>query len=533
MDFDTDVLIVGAGPTGLMLACQLSRFGIPFKIIDKEENKAQESRAIGIQAKSMEIFQNLGIVDEFLKLSKIAKEPHLYFNHKLIFKFNFQDIILEGTPFPKLFFLPQSKTEQILTDFLEKSDFHIERKKDLISFDQNTQGVISEIKNLSSNTIEKIKSRYIVGCDGAKSTVRKILNVPFEGGSYEQDFVLIDATVKWQFPVDDFSLFVTKHGIIVSVPLEGNLNRLIMAGIKENPESTEPPSIEEMEMFAKNVTGVSVKIENPIWISRFHLHHRAVKQYQKGLAFLAGDSAHIHSPVGGQGMNTGLQDAANLAWKMALILKYHAPSQLLDTYQIERQRIGSILLKTTDRLFGFMTSKNSFVTFFRLYLLPHLLHFLTNSTDFQKKIFWFMSELSIHYHKNTFIDEYVNEADDRFLRGPKTGERAPDVSLSHSSLFEIFREKPFNVLVFQDSANLSPEQENTLKELKTIHPDLIAIHEFKLSENKILFEKYGVTSSALYFIRPDGYIGFRAFGCKLEKLKVYLDTLFGSISAPI
>lgn len=530
MEFDTDVLIVGAGPTGLMLACQLVRFGISFRIIDKEADLAKESRAIGIQAKSMEIFQNLGIVNEFLARSNSPKEGLLYFNSKLKFTLNFKDIQIPGTPFSKVYALPQSETELILIDHLKKAQVYVEHQTELVSFIQNTDGIEADIKNTALNKNEKIQCRYLVGCDGAKSRVREVLNIPFEGGSYYQDFVLVDATIKNSFPKENFALFVNKKGILVHIPLQEKYSRLIIAGIKKDPNAEDrPPSVDDIEEFAKQKIGISLELENPRWISRFHLHHRAVQHYQKERSFLAGDAAHIHSPVAGQGMNTGLQDATNLAWKLASVIKYHAPRELLETYQTERLRIGKILLKSTDRIFGLMTSKNPFIVFLRQYVLPNIISLFKGCKSTQKKIFCFMSELAIHYHINPFVMEYCQGADKLFLEGPNAGSRAPDDQAGNSTLFEKFRLKPWNILIFQIDDKLSNSQEKILSEISKICPEIIGIHQFTSgNEHTTLFERYGVNSSAIYLIRPDGYIGFRAFGYNFDALQKYLIKLYGT-----
>ena len=524
---DTDVIIVGAGPTGLMLACQLSRFGINFRIIDKERERTQESRAIGIQAKSMEIFQNLNIVDQFIKKAKTPKEASIYFNNKVVFRLCFQKMDIKGTPYSKVFLLPQSETEKIFSTYLEKLNIPIERETELESFIQTREGIEAQIKNYSKNTIEKIKSRFIVGCDGAKSKVREIMNVPFEGGSYQQEFILADVAVHWKYPKDIFALFNNKKGLFVHIPLNENYSRLIICKIDSfQYDNDASPTNEYIENFARNEMGLDIKLEKPFWSSHFHLHHRAVKQYFNGFAFLAGDAAHIHSPVAGQGMNTGLQDASNLAWKLALVLKYKSSSKLLDTYQIERIKVGKKLLATTDRIFGFLTSKNIIILFFKQYFFPILLYFFNKSDKIKKRIFCFMSELAIHYPPNSFIIEYSKGADELFLKGPKAGSRAPDCSLKNVNLFEKLSEKPFNILLFQKTL-LDDSQENIISKIEGISPVLIAIQRYLKSEdNQALFDTYGVKNSAIYFIRPDGYIGFRAYGYQFSELWQFLSNLF-------
>ncbi|MBL0942383.1 MAG: FAD-dependent monooxygenase, partial [Alphaproteobacteria bacterium] len=376
---------------------------------------------------------------------------------------------------------------------------------------------------------------YISGCDGAHSTVRHILGIPFVGAAYEQEFILADVTVNQKIPKDNLTVFMNKTGILLHIPLRTNLSRLIIFDMKSINTFDKPSlTLEEIQQLSQSITGGDFQLSNLIWVSRFHLHHRAVQTYQKGRAFLAGDAAHIHSPIGAQGMNTGLQDATNLAWKIALILKYQAPQELLETYQTERQRIGEILVNTTDRLFGAVITKNYFITILRLYVMPYIMRFLVRSVCFRRRIFGFISQLNIHYHDNPFIFEKIDGADSKFLSGPQAGRRAPDAPIQNTTLFKRLREKPFNILLFYPrNQALHQLQENKILKLEKILTPMIGIHRFtEPKDHKLLYERYGITDYGSYFIRPDGYIGFRSFGSELDSLKNYLHKLFG-VKSPL
>ncbi len=523
MEKETDVLIVGSGPTGLMMGCQLARFGIPFRIIEKQADRAKESRAIGVQAKSMEIFQNLGVAAQFLRLSKKGSGAIFFFGNQPPIEFDFNNVEFEGAPYKYVYLISQPDTEQTLLNLLEQGGGKVERQTELINFKDNGDSLEVEIKHIDHKEI--IRCRYIVGCDGAKSKVREILNLTFAGGDYEQEFVLADVMIKWSLPSDKLAIFVSTEGLVAHIPLPNNLNRLILSGI-EMREDNQPPSLQTIESFTRAITKQSLNLSDPLWIANFHLHHRAVKQYQKGRAFLAGDAAHIHSPVGGQGMNTGFQDATNLAWKMACVLKYGSSYALLDTYQIERQKIGEILLKSTDRVFGWITSKNPFIIFFRQRVVPHIIRYVVKSQKLRKKAFSFISELGIHYESNEFIVESSSGSDQMFLKGPKAGFRAPDANVGKTTLFEIFREKPFNILVFRNKMRLNESEEQYFSKLLASFPKLIAIHCYeKTAETESAFNNYNVSDSGIYIIRPDGYIGYRCSKIKFEELNCYLNKL--------
>ena len=526
---DTDVLIIGAGPTGLMMACQLLRFGVSFRIIDKQKDRALESRAFAIQAKSMEIFQNLGISSEFLKVARTGIDFAFFINGKEQATVNFTKFPQQNTPFPSIYFLPQTETERILIELLDKKNTFIEREKELITFSQDKNGVRAKIKNCLTGEIEEIHCAYIIGCDGAHSTVRHTLNFSFEGAAYKQSFILADATIKWRFSADKFLFFLGKHGIFVHIPLTKTFSRIMLAR-RADPSSSgklPTPSIHEIEIAANNITQTPVKLINPIWLSQFYLHHRGVQTYCQKRAFLAGDAAHIHSPVGGQGMNTGIQDVTNLAWKLALVLKEKTSKQLLMSYETERHRIGKLLLKTTDRFFSFMTTKNYLVSLLRNLFLPFFIRFIFAKKQAEQRLFWFMSQLNIHYHANKFIDEMAKNANTAFKKGPHAGYRAPDAPVNSSSLFSMLREKPFHLLLFQRGKIQGIDLES-LKMLTDSYADWMQIHHFQASpDNEVLFQRYGVTSAAIYIIRPDGYIGFRSYGYDLIPANNYLKHLFG------
>jgi 2-polyprenyl-6-methoxyphenol hydroxylase-like FAD-dependent oxidoreductase len=529
--FNTEVLIIGAGPTGLMMACQLLRFGIRFRIIDKQKDRAHESRAFAIQAKSMEILQNLGLADEFLRIARVGIDFAFFINGKKQVTAKFKEFPHQTTPFPSVYFLPQTETERILLSFLEHQNVHVEKEKELIFFAQNNESVEVQIKDRLTEKIEEICCTYLIGCDGAHSTTRHILHLPFEGAVYKQSFILADATIDWPFSRDQFLFFLGKAGIFLHIPLTKTFSRVMLAqrSTPATQEKLPPPTITEIEAAARGITKTTVKLINPIWLSQFHLHHRGVKSYAQGRAFLAGDAAHIHSPVGGQGMNTGIQDATNLAWKLALVLRKMAVTELLATYETERHRIGKILLKTSDRFFSFMTAKNFLIFHLRNSLLPFILRFFFSKKNLEHHFFWFISQLNIHYHPNEFVYEIVNKADPTFKNGPKAGYRAPDAPVNSSSLFTLLRTKAIHLLLFQDEKTPTAKWLASVKILEDTYADWVKIHYLIPSlANKKLFLRYGVTSSAIYLIRPDGYIGFRCYHCDLSLVDTYLKRLFKS-----
>lgn len=528
---NTEVLIIGAGPTGLMMACQFLRYGIKFRIIDKQNDRAHESRAFAIQAKSMEIFQNLGFADEFLQLARSKIDFAFFINGKKQVEINFGQFKQQDTPFPSIYFLPQTETERIFIQFLDKYNVHIERDKELISFTQDVESVQAIVKDNVTGLTENIDCAYIIGCDGAHSTVRHTLNFSFEGNAYQQIFILAGAYIEWPYSRNKFMFFLGKRGVLVHIPLSKKISRIMLVRRSDSLSQKEmlTLSLSDIEQAASSLTQVTVKLLNPIWLSQFRLHHRGVKKYFQNRAFLAGDAAHIHSPVGGQGMNTGIQDATNLAWKLGLVLRKGTNVKLLDTYDTERHPVGKKLLRTTDRFFSFLTEKGFFISKLRDWILPFAIPFLFSKKSIERRLFWFMSQLNIHYHKSQFLYEIIQGADSVFKAGPQVGHRAPDAPVDASSLFMLLAQKPFNILFFQT------EKEKIHSAIEKINTRIknyeawVQVHFFVLSSgNKLLFKRYGVISSAIYVIRPDGYIGFRFNGDNYLILEEYLEKILNS-----
>lgn len=513
MKENTEVLIVGAGPTGLMLACQLLRFGIRFRIVDKQPDRSQESRAFGIQAKSMEIFQNLGIVDQFLEKAITAPDIRFYINGRRQLKLNLNKIKLKDSPFSGIFFLPQAETEQILISALAKKDIVVERQKELETFHADSESVQAVVKDLTTGENETIRCWYLAGCDGAHSSIRRTLAIPFVGAPYQQDFFLADVKLHWPKSFEPgFILFYdSKKGLMLYAPFYKELSRLIAAPLTPTIKK-EDINVDEIQQYARKVSHQHVTITETVWMSRFRLHHRVVSQYQHDRVFLAGDAAHIHSPVGAQGMNTGLQDAANLAWKIAISLRKHLSGELLKTYTLEREGIGRKLTQTTDRFFSWITSPRKASQFYRPLLLVLILRLIGGSRRIQKRLFWLMSELGIYYPKNAF------------LVGRKAGYRAPDAPVNNTSLFMLLKEHPVNVLIFlQSEQDNNLVNEEAIVRLEQSHNDWIKFHKFfhnKRTER--LFSRYGIHRSGICLIRPDGYIGFYATQLQFAELFEYL-----------
>lgn len=368
----------------------------------------------------------------------------------------------------------------------------------------------------------------MIGCDGAHSSTRHMLKLSFEGNAYPQIFNLVDAMIEWPYSRDKFFFFLGRQGIFVHIPLTERISRIMLAKRSDNAEEKlSTPNLTALENLASLLTKVPVKFTNPIWMSTFRLHHRGVNRYYQNRVFLAGDAAHIHSPLGGQGMNTGIQDSTNLAWKLALVLKKNTSVKLLSTYETERHAVGKILLKTTDQFFSLLTASGFLISKLRNGLLPWLIKFLFSKKNIENRLFWFISQLNIHYAKNQFNYEIIDKSYSSFKGGVCPGHRAPNAPANASDLFTLLAEKPFNILYFKVSKGLESNSIGKMISLTKKYKQWLQVHIFVLSlTNKLLFERYGVISSSIYVIRPDGYVGFRINSDNYSLLCDYLKNFF-------
>jgi 2-polyprenyl-6-methoxyphenol hydroxylase-like FAD-dependent oxidoreductase len=489
-----DAVVVGAGPTGLVIARELAARGIKVRLIDKLAKPSLKSRALVVHARSLELFQKMNLAQEFLDNGRRTIGIRIFVEGRPAAAVKFIDIGTDDTPYPYVLMISQAETEAILTKELLRLGVSIERPVALAGFTQDSAGVTVTLQH--GDAVERVRCRYLIGCDGAHSLVRHELGLRFTGAPYDQEFLLADARLeKWPHSYDDLMIFVSLKGILVHFPLRGRaMSRLVMSRVGHKEEikevmTTKDIELSEAEEAARHLTATEVRLEQPEWLANFHLHHRAVDRYSAGRVFVAGDAAHIHSPAGGQGMNTGIQDAYNLAWKMALVLKGIAPAALLDSYHDERFPVGQFLLQRTDRLFEAMVSRNKTFLLLRNLLLPSLARFiLAGPPAIRRRAFRFISQLGIRYRASHWI------ADD-------AGRRAPNGKVGQNSLFEMMKAPTFYLLCF---GNAEPKGLDT----RLVTPLLL-----ERPEAADVFDRYGIAKGEGYcLIRPDGYIAYQNDG---------------------
>ncbi len=539
---DTQIAIIGAGPTGLMAALLLARSGISVRIVDKSPSAAKESRAFGIQARTLELLQSLGLADAFLDRGLLAAGAQVFVGGKAAAGFDFDDIGREDTPFPTLLILPQSETEEILTGALREQGIAVERGTEAVGLAEFEDAAVVTLRSALGGD-EEVRAAYVIGADGAHSIVRKRLGLTFEGAPYAQTFLLADCRVEWALDYSRFKLFLNGDAFGIYVPMRGrDYARVITtapAGVGEarigSEGAAELPLFEVEQAFRRAVNS-EVRLSNPVWTSRYRVHHRGVNRYRVGRAFVAGDAAHIHSPAGGQGMNTGLQDAANLAWKLALVLRSGAPDGLLDSYDSERRPVGERVLSATDRMFSVATSQNGWLAGLRDALIPALGATVARSGMARARAFHFISELGIRYPEGGAAAAATAD----WGQGPAAGHRAPDAPVSHCCrVFDLIGGYHFHVLALSreplteehvgalssELAALRSEAGFDLRTHLVAHSLVGRDPRLVQAENGAVFKAYGLEAGrrqALYLIRPDGYVAWRAPSLDIPALRRFM-----------
>jgi 2-polyprenyl-6-methoxyphenol hydroxylase-like FAD-dependent oxidoreductase len=547
-DDELDVLVVGAGPTGLSLAIQLARFGVRFRIIDRMFDRTRESRALAVQARSLEVLQSLGLAEVLAARGRTTTRLMLHVDRGEPVAIDLGDIGRSDTRFPYILFVSQSDTEAVLAEHLESRSVTIERGVELASFQDDRDSLGCVLRHRDGHE-ERIRVRYLAGCDGAHSTVRKSAGIQFEGGAYPQDFALGDLEADGLLQPDAIHAFAAGRGFAMFFPLGKPRTWRVMAMeaggpsdrlINANDEvTTHELSLTELQAIVDDPTYGSVKLRDAAWLTRFRLHHRQAAHYQKGRIFLAGDAAHIHSPVGGQGMNTGIQDAWNLGWKLALMVQGRADDRLIDTYHAERWPVGRTLLRVTDRLFRAFArsvSGSQAVMWLRRVLVRGVVAPALSRASIRALGFHFVSQLGIHYRTSPM----VSEGDPRLRRGPKAGDRLPDGRVQRAGAATYLQQELCGPHVYLLLCGpVGAWDERRLTELVQGFPGLIAIKHLTRDDAQTALvdvqgetlARLGVESAAQYLVRPDGHVAFRCRGMELSGMTAYLRRWFISAAS--
>ena len=483
------VLVVGSGPTGMTMAIELKRMGLDVRIIDKASHMAKHSQALVVQARTLELLQRYGIAGTAVERGRKLGKAKFTSEGKELFR-----ITLNQIPgrYPYVLFLPQNETEAILNEKMELLGVKTEREKELVSFTEDEGGVRAVLRD-GKGKEETVRARWMVGCDGAHSTVRTQAGIKFEGEGVALSFFLGDVEAEGpDVPDDELSIHLHKGDVVFMGRLTDRLTRVIVALHSKQGEAEEREiSIEDFQR-AIDEAGVQVRVKSAEWMTPFRVNDLQAARYREGGIFLAGDASHIHSPVGGQGMNTGMQDAANLAWKLAAVVR-GGDERLLDSYYEERGAVGKALLRMTGTGLKMATSANPAVEKVRDMLLP----LLVGLHAVQREVAGFISETAIEYRGSSVV---MDEGGDGALRA---GDRMPDFAVRYgaSSLLKDWTDGRHLAVVLDGSDAEIEEVRAGLSEAR-----VVGLRSEGLDEEG---KRVMGAKKKLVIVRPDGYVGYR------------------------
>lgn len=512
-----------------MLALELAAQKVAFRIVEKAPRRSDRSRALIIQPRSFEVMNRHGTARKLYERGSMTGGPLAWVGNKSTVDINVRSVAnYRDSDFSQPCLLSQACTEAYLDECFEGCEQNIERGVEATSIVQNEGGVDVTLRNVSNGTEEKIRAKYVVGADGAHSVVRKCSgNIKFEGGTYDQEFIMCDAIIKDLRLVRDRYHLVLGTGLLAIFPMAEGWVR-VMASRNDSCKG-EPTLAEFHDTIRDRIPGGGEIIE-AMWITNFRLHHRIASSYRDARLLLIGDAAHIHSPVGGQGLNTAMQDALNLGWKLASVVRGERPDSFLDTFDAERRPVGLELIAKTDMAFRVVSTTSKVAVYFRDLFAPWVAPWLT-STDRLAHIYNFMSQFGINYRKSPLTHTGIG------FKGPvMAGDRAPNGDVDDGEratrLHKILSPTSYNFVLFSDILRDGTGQEEVTRVAESFrknNTDNAGIHiilqkrESEHLYSHSLHSTYGFSSPGFVYIRPDGYVA--AIG-GLEHFDTFMKRLY-------
>jgi 2-polyprenyl-6-methoxyphenol hydroxylase-like FAD-dependent oxidoreductase len=497
---DVPVLIVGAGPTGLVLALWLTRLGVAVRIIDKTAESGTTSRALAVSARTLELYRQLGMAGPLVDGGVKVPGANFWVQGTKVTRVPLDRLGTGLTPFPFALIFPQDAHERVLIERLEALGVKVERRTSLIHFDQEPQGVRASLER-DDGSREVCNAAYLAGCDGAHSIVRETLATGFPGGTYSDIFYVADIAGSGPATNGEIHVDLGRSDFLAVFPLKGTGRVRLVGTVVERP-ADEPGKLTFDDVHDRVIGHLKFTIDRVNWFSTYHVHHRVAAKFREGRAFLLGDAAHIHSPVGGQGMNTGIGDAVNLAWKLADVLNGGASESLLDTYEPERIGFARRLVATTDRVFAFVTDRGPIAWRVRTRLLPLVAPLLFRLPGVRPFLFRTVSQIGVNYR-----DSALSEGSTGSVKG---GDRLPWVETGP----EEDNFAPLTSLAWQAHVYGEPRRgvADACGGLR------LPMHVFAWTPE---MGRAGLVRGALYLVRPDGYVALAEPGGDPERLGRY------------
>ena len=524
---DVEVLIVGAGPTGLMLANQLARRGVRPMIIDRHSGPAQQSRAMAVQARTLEIYAKMGIIEKALHLGAVASAGNMWANGRWTARVPVGEIGSSLSPFPFILMLGQDDNEHIMGDKLAAGGIDVEWNTELVALAQGPDGVDATLR-LPDATLRNVKAAWMAGCDGSRSPVRELSGIKFPGAPYEHTFFVADTEATGPMQPGELNVYLWRDGFHLFFPMRGVDRWRVIGILPKHLRQKEAVTFEEVVPAIRQEAGAALAFHRCNWFSSYRIYHRAAERFRDRRCFLLGDAAHIHSPAGAQGMNTGLQDAYNLAWKLALVVKGRAAPALLDSYEEERIPLAQRLLQTTDRAFQLVVADGVAGALLRTKIIARVAAAAMRFKRVRTLAFRTISQIGIAYPKSS-----LSEAARPLAQGaPRPGDRFPWLKLClepgqpPADLFQSLDDRQFNVLAFGPA----PEA----KALAASFGDLVRVHAIpRHRHNDAELARAGIPRPSVYLLRPDGHVGLGGTTLETAAVARYLSERAGLITAAV
>jgi 2-polyprenyl-6-methoxyphenol hydroxylase-like FAD-dependent oxidoreductase len=502
---DTDVLIVGAGPTGLVLALWLTELGVRVRIVDKTAEPGTTSRALAVQARTLELYHHVGLADAVIERGRMLAAANLWVAGTRVARAVFGDMGAGLSPYPYALIFPQDEHERLLIDRLAGAGVTVERRTELLDLDAGTGRVLAHLKG-PDGTVDACEAAYIAGCDGAHSSVRETLQIGFPGGTYAHLFYVADVKGSGAAMNGELHVALDTTDFLAVFPLKGEGRARLIGTVREDVEH-QHENLSWNDVSQRVIEWMRIDIERVHWFSTYRVHHRVADRFRKGRAFVLGDAAHIHSPVGGQGMNTGIGDAVNLGWKLAAVLQGRAEASLLDSYEPERIAFARRLVATTDRAFTGVTSSGAVARRVRLDIVPLLVPAFFAFATARRFMFRTISQTAVSYRGSS-----LSEGRAGTVHG---GDRLPWVKAKVNGVdqdnFTPLTSLDWQVHVYGDAG---PEIQAVCK------GRALALHIFPWGPQA---GRTGLRRNAVYLVRPDGYVGLVDPDGSAEALTAYLD----------
>ncbi len=506
---DCQVLVVGAGPTGLVLAAELLARGISTGVIDKGGGIILQSRATGLHARTLELLDLMGLADRFVERGQIVRRFQYYSEGKPLVNL---DLSLNGSRFGFMLDIPQHETEKLLRQRVAELGGTIEQGLELTALGHHTAGVTATIRDRSGE-VREIRADYLVGCDGAHSRVRDELGLSFDGHAYQEDWLLADVRLDWSRSEDEVYAFFKADGTLMSCfPMRDHVWRLIFPYTGDR--GRQPPTLEEIQQLVDQRAPERIVVSDPTWLANFRSQRRSTNVYRCGRVMLAGDAAHVHSPAGGQGMNVGMLDAHNLAWKLALVASGRSSDWLLDTYGEERAPVAADVLRWTHALVQLSMVRQPLKRALRDTLVP----IISRVPPVHERLVRRLSQQHIGYSSSR-LTRHEGGSD-----GVRPGDRAPDVDVMVPGggmvrLYEVLRGTR-HVMLVSSADHLGAFERDELWRLRDIFD--VVVGSFA-PQHAALGRGRG---ESVYLIRPDGYIAARGHTDQLTGILDYLRQVF-------